>query len=40
MDAVNFFSKEEKALIKSAVQEAELNTSGAVSYTHLRAHET
>ena len=30
MDAVNFFSKEEKALIKSAVQEAELNTSGEI----------
>lgn len=30
MDAVNFFSKEEKAQIKSAVQEAELNTSGEI----------
>ena len=30
MDAANFFSKEEKALIKSAVQEAELNTSGEI----------
>lgn len=30
MDAVNFFSKEEKAKIKSAVQEAELNTSGEI----------
>ncbi len=30
MDAVNFFSKEEKALIKSAVKEAELNTSGEI----------
>jgi uncharacterized membrane protein len=30
MDAVNFFSKEEKALIKGAVQEAELNTSGEI----------
>ena len=30
MDAVNFFSKEQKALIKSAVQEAELNTSGEI----------
>lgn len=30
MDAVNFFSKEEKALIKSAIQEAELNTSGEI----------
>jgi len=30
MDAVNFFSKEQKALIKSAVKEAELNTSGEI----------
>ncbi len=30
MDAVNFFSREEKAIIKSAIQEAELNTSGEI----------
>ena len=30
MDAVNFFSREEKARIKSAIQEAELNTSGEI----------
>jgi len=30
MNAVNFFTKEEKALIKSAVKEAELNTSGEI----------
>ena len=30
MNAVNFFSKEDKALIKSAVEEAELNTSGEI----------
>jgi len=30
MNAVNFFSKEEKELIKSAVKEAELNTSGEI----------
>ena len=30
MNAVNFFSREEKELIKSAVQEAELNTSGEI----------
>jgi len=30
MNALNFFSKEQKDLIKSAVQEAELNTSGEI----------
>lgn len=30
MDAVNFFSNQEKTLIKGAVQEAELNTSGEI----------
>ena len=30
MNAVNFFSKEEKEVIKSAVKEAELNTSGEI----------
>jgi len=30
MNAVNFFNKEEKELIKSAVKEAELNTSGEI----------
>ena len=30
MNAVNFFSKEEKERIKSAVKEAELNTSGEI----------
>lgn len=30
MNAVNFFSGEEKELIKSAVKEAELNTSGEI----------
>ena len=30
MNAINFFSKEEKEEIKSAVQEAELNTSGEI----------
>lgn len=30
MNAVNFFTKEEKALIKSAVKEAEMNTSGEI----------
>ncbi len=30
MNAVNFFSKEEKEQIKSAVKEAELNTSGEI----------
>ena len=30
MNAINFFSKEEKEVIKSAVKEAELNTSGEI----------
>jgi len=30
MTAINFFSKEEKEVIKSAVKEAELNTSGEI----------
>jgi uncharacterized membrane protein len=30
MNAINFFSKEEKSQIKSAVQQAELNTSGEI----------
>jgi uncharacterized membrane protein len=30
MNAVNFFTKEQKELIKSAVKEAELNTSGEI----------
>lgn len=30
MNAVNFFSKEEKEIIKAAVKEAELNTSGEI----------
>jgi uncharacterized membrane protein len=30
MNAMNFFSKEEKELIKSAVKEAEMNTSGEI----------
>ena len=30
MNAVNFFTKQEKDLIKSAVKEAELNTSGEI----------
>ena len=30
MRALNFFSKEQKELIKSAIQEAELNTSGEI----------
>ena len=37
MNAVNFFSKEEKELIKSAVKEAELNTSGEIR-VHLDNH--
>jgi len=37
MNAINFFSKEEKALIKSAVQEAELNTSGEIR-VHIDNH--
>ena len=37
MNAINFFSKEEKALIKSAVKEAELNTSGEIR-VHIDNH--
>ena len=37
MNAVNFFSREEKELIKSAVKEAELNTSGEIR-VHLDNH--
>ena len=37
MNATNFFSKEEKELIKSAVKEAELNTSGEIR-VHLDNH--
>lgn len=37
MNAVNFFTKEEKELIKSAVKEAELNTSGEIR-VHLDNH--
>jgi len=37
MNAINFFSKEEKALIKSAVKEAELNTSGEIR-VHVDNH--
>ena len=37
MNAVNFFSKEEKVLIKSAVKEAELNTSGEIR-VHVDNH--
>ncbi|MCK4879068.1 MAG: TPM domain-containing protein [Bacteroidales bacterium] len=37
MNAVNFFSKEEKELIKSAVKEAELNTSGEIR-VHIDNH--
>jgi len=37
MKAINFFSKEDKDLIKSAVQEAELNTSGEIR-VHLDNH--
>ena len=37
MNAVNFFSKEEKELIKSAVKEAELNTSGEIR-VHMDNH--
>lgn len=37
MNAVNFFSKEEKELIKLAVKEAELNTSGEIR-VHLDNH--
>ncbi|MEN8157723.1 MAG: TPM domain-containing protein [Bacteroidota bacterium] len=35
--AANFFSKEEKELIKAAVQEAELNTSGEIR-VHIDNH--
>jgi uncharacterized membrane protein len=37
MNAVNFFTKEEKELIRSAVKEAELNTSGEIR-VHLDNH--
>jgi len=37
MNAVNFFSKEEKDKIKSAVKEAELNTSGEIR-VHVDNH--
>jgi uncharacterized membrane protein len=37
MNAVNFFSKEERELITSAVREAELNTSGEIR-VHLDNH--
>ena len=37
MNAINFFSKEEKELIKSAVKEAELNTSGEIR-VHIDNH--
>ena len=37
MNAVNFFSREEKELIKSAVREAELKTSGEIR-VHLDNH--
>ena len=37
MNAINFFTKEEKALIKSAVKEAELNTSGEIR-VHVDNH--
>ena len=37
MNAANFFSKEEKELIKSAVKEAELNTSGEIR-VHMDNH--
>ena len=37
MNAINFFTKEEKALIKSAVREAELNTSGEIR-VHIDNH--
>lgn len=37
MIAANFFSKEEKELIKAAVQEAELNTSGEIR-VHIDNH--
>ncbi|MFH0758056.1 MAG: TPM domain-containing protein [Bacteroidota bacterium] len=37
MNAISFFSKEEKAQIKSAVQQAELNTSGEIR-VHIDNH--
>jgi hypothetical protein len=37
MNAVNFFSKEEKATIMAAVKEAELNTSGEIR-VHIDNH--
>ena len=37
MNAINFFSKEEKEQIKSAVKEAELNTSGEIR-VHIDNH--
>lgn len=37
MNAINFFTKEEKELIKSAVKEAELNTSGEIR-VHIDNH--
>jgi len=37
MNAVNFFSKEEKEVIKSSVKEAELNTSGEIR-VHIDNH--
>ena len=37
MNAVNFFSREEKEIIKSAVKEAELNTSGEIR-VHIDNH--
>ena len=37
MNAINFFTKEEKALIKSAVQKAETSTSGEIR-VHLDNH--
>jgi uncharacterized membrane protein len=37
MNAINFFSKEEKEVIKSAVKEAELNTSGEIR-VHIDNH--
>ena len=37
MNAIHFFTKEEKELIKSAVKEAELNTSGEIR-VHMDNH--
>jgi uncharacterized membrane protein len=37
MNAINFFSKEDKELVKSAVKEAELNTSGEIR-VHIDNH--